>query len=163
MKTANLTPWCSLFSTASKFSITIKKSCYRALLQVSAVVLFLLLMLVFFTYAYHLALSIAVGFAVLLGLLKANVNEPQAIVSTFEINAQGVCAFEDNSHYQVQANSRFSFLGCWLVLQALPSNTLLLSEANNRPKKLFFIYRDSLSKHDFSRISRIITQLNHQH
>jgi len=158
----NLTPWCSLFSNASKFSISVKKSQYRTLFQITSVVVCLLLMLIFFTYAYLLALSIAVIFIILFGLLNAKINQ-QPIDSTFEINSQGLCSFEDNNIYQVQANSRFSFLGCWLVLQTLPSNGLLLNTEKNNFKNVLFIYRDSLSKQDFSRLSRIISQLNHHH
>jgi len=124
-------------------------------------VTFILLSLLFFTYAYHLTLAIAVSAFVLLGLLLANKSSQPIIVSRFELNSQGLCSFDENNYYQLQANSRFSFLGCWLILQPMTTVNSMFNVKNNNPKTNFFIYRDSLSKQDFSRISKVISQLNH--
>jgi hypothetical protein len=123
---------------------------------------FVLLLLLFFTYAYHLALAIAVTTFLLLSFLLAKPSSQNVIVSTFELNSQGGCSFDGNIHYQLQASSRFSFLGCWLTLQPLIAQPMTaVNASNSNQKKLFFIYRDSLSSEDFSRISNVISQLNH--
>jgi len=137
------------------------------LFYTGSAVSFILLSLIFFTYAYHLALVIAVVTFLLLGLLLAKKNSQSVIVSRFELTNEGLCSFDGNIHYQLLANSRFSFLGCWLTLQPLtaqpmPTVNSMFNAKNNSPKTRFFIYRDSLSRQDFSRISRVISQLNHQ-
>jgi len=167
VKTANLTPWCNLFSTASKYNICVKKSRYRALLYAGSALAFVLLPLVFFTYAYHLALAMTVIFFVLLGLLLVDRRSSSVIVSMFELDSHGLCSFDGIEYYQLQASSRFSFLGCWLTLQPMTAQPItavgsMFNAKNNNSKTRFFIYRDSLSQQDFSRISRVITQLNSQ-
>lgn len=162
----NLTPWCNLFSAASKYSITVNKSRYKIIVYVGVALVCILILLTFFTYAYHLALTIAVAGVVLLGLLLAKQNSSQVMISTFELNDQGQCSFEDDNHYQLHLSSRYSFLGCWLVLQPISTAGALFqakkTTKSNSATKLFFIYRDSLSKQDFSRISKVITQLYRQ-
>jgi len=125
----------------------------------------MLLLLLFFTYAYHVALAVAVLAFVLLSFLLAKQRSVHVIVSRFELNSQGVCSFDGNKHYQLQANSRFSFLGCWLTLQPLTAQSItavgaMFNTSNNNSNKMFFIYRDSLSNQDFSRLSNVISQLS---
>jgi len=77
-------------------------------------------------------------------------NKQASLQYQFELTPQGVCTFNGAEYYQLQTNSRFSFLGCWLTLMpATAQNTLLKGK-----KKQLFIYRDSLSEQDFSRLSR---------
>jgi len=159
VKTANLTPWCNLFSTASKYNICIKKSCYQHLLYAGSVVTFILLSIVFFTFAYHLALSIAVFFLFLVGLLLAN-KKPQQVSSSFELNSQGLCSFNGNHYYQLQTSSRYSFFGCWLILKPVPTESAQFNVTDKNAKTRCFIYRDSLSKQDFSRVSKVISHLH---
>ncbi len=126
-----------------------------------------LLAVLFFTHAYHQVLAVAVMTFVLLGLMFAKQSAEHIIVSRFELNSQGLCSFGGNNYYQLQANSRFSFLGCWLVLQPLKAPSMaavssILNLKNTSKKSSFFIYRDSLSKQDFSRITQVINQLEHQ-
>lgn len=162
MKTVNLVTWCNLFSSASKYSICVRKSRYRVLLYAGLTVAFLLLVLIFFTNAYHLALTIAVFVIVLVGLLLVKQNNQQVIVSRFELTRQGVCSFDDKVDYQIQRSSRLSFLGGWLILQPMPLASTMFNAKDNDSNKLIFIYRDSLSKQDFSRIAQVINQLNYQ-
>jgi hypothetical protein len=123
---------------------------------------FLLLLLTFLTYAYHLALIIAVTVIVLLGLLLVKKSDQQDIVSRFELNCHGLCSFSESNQFQLQQSSRLSFLGCWLVLKPIPAANAMFNVKNNDLNRVFFIYRDSLSKQDFSRIAHVISQLNHQ-
>jgi hypothetical protein len=161
----NLTPWSNLFSTASKSNICVKKSRYKVALTAGATLLLFLFILVFFTYAYHLALVISVvAFVLLAGMLsKKPSNE---VLCVFELNDQGLCSFSDNAQYQLQESSRFSFLGCWLVLQPLTSEITVNSNMKNKKhsnKTMLFIYRDSLSKQDFSRLTNTISKLGFQY
>ena len=162
----SLIPWCNLFSTASKYNVTVKKSRYQTIVYVGVVVVFVLLLLTFFTYAYHLVLTLAVIGIVLLGFLLTKQSRSQDAITAFKLTSQGQCSFAGNNHYQLHLNSRCSFLGCWLVLQPVVTVNSL-SEQRQAAKtgsetKLLFIYRDSLSKQDFSRISQVITHLHHQ-
>jgi len=119
-----------------------------------------LLLLTFFSYAYSLALALAAVSIVFLGLLLTKPKKHQ-VISMFELDNQGICAFEGGNSYQLQANSRISFLGCWLILQPVSNTSLVLNNRNTNAKRRFFIFRDSLSKQDFSRLSQVIHQLSY--
>jgi len=66
---------------------------------------------------------------------------------------QGECQFndQDNSqeNWQLSPYSRLSFLGCWLVFT---------HDHINKPSAKF-IFKDSLSSQDYSRLRRIIVAL----
>ena len=96
----------------------------------------------------------------ILGLLLTKPLNAQ-VISVFELDNQGICAFEGGNNYQLQANSRISFLGCWLILQPVSDTSLIINNQNNNVKIRFFIFRDSLSKQDFSRLSQVINQLSY--
>lgn len=170
MKTTNLTPWCNLFSTALKYNITLRKSRYQLVLGVGCAVTLVILPLIFVTYAYQLGLAIAIIFVFLSAIWLAHTKKHQQnIISRFELNNEGVCSFETSmhriEHYQLLENSRFSFFGCWLFLQPTTNNSCVKAGGNlvnnSDVKKQFFIYRDSLSDQDYSRLTNVIAQLNH--
>lgn len=127
-------------------------------------VVLVVLPLLFFTYAYHLALIITVLFCFLSGWWLSSHKAKSQIKLIFEISSQGVCAFDNNHRYQLLESSRFSFFGCWLVLQPVITTDKIFrgfNGKNSRGKsKVLFIYRDSLSQQDFSRLSNIIAQLS---
>lgn len=167
MKTASLTPWCNLFSTASKYNITVKKSRYKQVLYVTFGVTLMALFIIFFTHYYHFMLSVLVLFVLMLGILLTS-KKDQKVVLQFLLHKEGLCSFLDSSegieHYQLLKGSQYSFLGCWLLLQP----TSQISELNSKnsyvtpnPTKRVFIYRDSVSELDFSRLSNVISQLNY--
>ena len=163
MKTVSLTPWCNLFLTESKYSISLTRSHNKALLYAGSATFILLISVVLFTYAYHLALAGAFVTVLLLsGFKQVNVNKKPCI-SMFELTSQGLCCFDQQHIYQIQASSRFSFLGCWLVLQLISNNQLHTNSKKNKAKKVLFIFRDSLSAQDFSRITRVIAQMTYPH
>jgi hypothetical protein len=125
------------------------------------VTLFLLLLL-FFTYAYHLALAVVVVAIILFGFWLSN-HYAQSVTSfIFDLNSRGICSFKGDNYYQLQENSRFSFLGCWLILEPISVANSMLNNKNEGRKITLFIYRDSLSQQDFSRLCNVISQLNHQ-
>ncbi|MCI2283275.1 hypothetical protein L3081_07505 [Colwellia sp. MSW7] len=155
----NLTPWCNLFSTASKYNIEVKKSRYKPLFCASVTVIIIALLLVYFTYAYHLILAGTVLSVLLLGILLAKKGKP-VVVASFELDNQGRCSFDGVHYYQLLTRSRFSFLGCWLYLQYCNDNTRYNANNNDAIKRVF-IFRDSLYEDDFSRLSNVISQLNY--
>ena len=112
----------------------------------------------FYTYAYYLVLAIALTYFFILGFLQVNKTHKD-IYLTFSLSHDGICIFDDNVKYQMLENSRYSFFGCWLVLKPAITNTALLIEQNKKNKRLF-IYRDSLSDSDFSRLSNVISEIH---
>jgi hypothetical protein len=115
-----------------------------------------LLFLVLFSYAYHVALAIAIFTSIILGILYSQQQDKSArVLYQFELTSQGMCTFDGESYYQLQLNSRLSFLGCWLNF----ISTIEGSMPSDKRVKKIFIYRDSLSEQDFSRISRILKSL----
>jgi hypothetical protein len=179
VKTQNLIPWCNLFSTASKYNISIRKSRFHYLFLFSGCIFLILLLISFFSYAYQVVLISAVLFITLLSIVIVQKNDKQLAVFHLIIDDLGLCSLEyiiekrieDTAEgtnnlaeqFQLLTNSRCSFLGCWLNLAPI-SNLYLRESFSNvivkkSQKKRLFIYRDSLSKKDFSRLSRVIRNL----
>lgn len=175
MKTTNLIPWCNLFSTASKFNICIKQSRYRNLLFLGGVVFISLLLISYVTYAYQFVLVIAVLTITIISVLITKQGDEQVTTLQLTLDKYGICSFEHTlgnraestddikEQFQLLTSSQYSFFGCWLVMQPLSnisSTAPLFSVINKKRKnKLLFIYRDSLSAVDFSRLSQVIRNL----
>ena len=167
--------WCNLYSTASKYNICIKQSRYRNFLRLSGGIFFSLLLISYATYAYQFVLVIAVLTMTLLSIWIAKKRQGQLIRLQFTLDENCVCLFNDapestvestfdkKEQFQLLASSRYSFFGCWLHMTALSNmyspeplpNKILKSSK----KKLLFIYRDSLSSEDFSRLTQAIRVL----
>jgi len=111
----------------------------------------------------------------LLSVLIAKQSGEQATTFQFIFDEHGVCSFDvvpENTvdstigrkeRFQLLTGSRYSFFGCWLYAVPLPNvySAEPLSNAINkrRKKKRLFIYRDSLSAEDFSRLTQVIRNL----
>lgn len=177
MKTLNSTPWCNLYSTALKYDICVKPSRYRNLLWLSGCLFFNLLLISYITYAYQFLLVIVVLTITFMSILIAKKSNEQLTTLQFTLDEYHVYSFEDllentiinnvsrKEHFQLLASSRYSFFGCWLHMAPLSNLSLAtaapLSYTINKKgqKKWLFIYRDSLSAQDFSRLSQIIRKL----
>ncbi|TYK65082.1 hypothetical protein [Colwellia echini] len=146
--------------------------------------LVLLTSIVIFSYNYMLALSIAVVGLVSCGLWLSSDNtrsisgcllvDNTGDIQLFDKPLLAKCTTTDLTclavnHYQLLAHSRFSFFGCWLVM--VPKNNDASSQtqlfdltqhqkriAKQRPKQVF-LFRDSVSGQDFSRLARVVRQL----
>jgi len=126
-------------------------------------------------------LAVAVLTITLLSILIAKKTNRQLTTLQLTLDEYSVCTF-DYSHentegstfdkvtvdkkeqFQLLASSRYSFFGCWLHMSALSnqhkSNRYLSKPLLNAiNKKRLFIYRDSLSTEDFSRLSQVIRKL----
>lgn len=174
MKTTNLTPWCNLFSNESKkYNICIKQSRYRNLLFLGSCIVFSLLLISYVTYAYQFVLVIVVLTITLLSVLIAKKRSEQLTTLHFTLDENGVCSFEYTLENKIESpvdikeqlqllvSSRFGFFGCWLHMAPLSNLSSPAPYAINkkRKKKWLFIYRDSLSVEDFSRLSQVIRKL----
>jgi hypothetical protein len=175
VKTSNSTPWFNLYSTASKYNICVKQSRYRDLLWLSVYLFINLLLISYVTYAYQFVLVVVVLTITLISIFIANKRVRQLTSIQFTVDEFSICSFEyrrektvlsaiaEKEQFQLLASSRYSFLGCWLHMAPLSnlSSSALLSYAINkkRKNKWFFIYRDSLSAQDFSRLSQAIRKL----
>ena len=78
------------------------------------------------------------------------------VIYQFELNQQGLCTFDGKTYYQLQASSRLSFLGCWLTLNSVTTSSTLSASKD----KQLFIYRDSLSRENFSHLSLVLRKLS---
>jgi len=76
------------------------------------------------------------------------------LLNTFTVTDTGFCQF-GQQYFQLLANSKTSFLGCWLVLSSVEKTLVISAE-----QKKLFIYKDSLSNQDYARVCRIIKHLN---
>lgn len=179
MKTSNSTPWCNLYSTESKYDICVKQSRYRNLLWLSSCLFFNLLLISYVTYAYQFVLVIAGLTITLMSVFIARKKNGQLTKLQFTVDEYSICSFEyplenkaENTvvsnvsrkeQFQLLASSRYSFFGCWLHMAPfshLSSSALLSYAINKKPKnKWLFIYRDSLSTKEFSRLSQVIRKL----
>lgn len=137
------------------------------MLYVTVGVTLMALFIIFFTHYYHFMLSVLVLFVLMLGIFLSS-KKDQKVVLHFLLQKEGLCSFLDSSegieHYQLLKGSQYSFLGCWLLLQPTsqfgelnPKNSFITPN----PTKRVFIYRDSVSELDFSRLSNVISQLNY--
>ncbi|MDO6506714.1 hypothetical protein Q4506_07590 [Colwellia sp. 4_MG-2023] len=131
------------------------------MLYVGGFVAILLLPILLFTYAYHLALVVIVLTLFLFGFWLSSKSVQCVTDVNFELSKAGICSLKGND-YQLSKSSRFSFLGCWLILQPITKVSLMLDDDKVSKNKALFIYRDSLSEQDFSRLVTVITQLNRQ-
>lgn len=166
MKIKSLTPWCNLYSTASKYNLCIKESRYRYILLFSSAIFIGLLLISYATYAYHLVLAVAVLTLTVVSFLIATNKPVQLTKLQVTLDEDGIFSIVNNynkttgnslqvkEQFQLLVNSRYSFFGCWLYMSPLP-----ITINKKTPIKYLFIYRDSLSAEDFSRLSQVIRKL----
>lgn len=177
MKIQNSIPWCNLFSTASKYNLCIKESRYRYLVILSGCTFSILLLIIYVTYAYLFVLVSVIFIITLLSLFSTKKKNEQLSTLQIIVDELGVCSFEniiekkaesdkdlkEKEQFQLLSSSRYSFLGCWLYLVPLSnlySSSFLIGRLGTKPeKKRLFVYRDSLSAEDFSKLSRVIRNL----
>lgn len=138
----------------------------------SGIAFFDLLLIIYTTYAYQYVLVIVVFTMTVISVLIAQKKSKQLTAFHLIIDEKGICSFEPlldktlggtantNELFQLLISSRYSFLGCWLDMYS--SKSLTSSINKKHKKKQLFIYRDSLSQEDFSRLSQIIRELKRQ-
>jgi hypothetical protein len=102
---------------------------------------------------------------VFIGLINSTKKGYSSLYS-FILSKEGeVCFSNDSRSYQLLDSSRVSFLGCWLILASKSAEEINLNidssnSVNQRYKiKKMFVFRDSLSGTDFSRICQVLRNL----
>lgn len=144
--------WCNLFSTESKFKITLNTSKTQAWLSFIGE-MFLSLNVMYFSYfSLHQLVDvphqpfIIVLFFHTLYLYHINLFKfVSTFVDVFEIDYDGYCLFSVGEKYFITNKSRISWYSCQLFL---------LSE--NKKSKHLYIFKDACSTSDYARICRII-------
>jgi 3'-phosphoadenosine 5'-phosphosulfate sulfotransferase (PAPS reductase)/FAD synthetase len=102
---------------------------------------------------------IAVVSIIWLSLFLSSSDEKPLSTSLTLTDTGSIYLNNEQISYQLLADSRLSFIGCWLVMiPNVPLHTLRNKVAKTIPKQLF-IFRDSINEQDFSRITRVIKQL----
>jgi hypothetical protein len=129
---------------------------------------FLFFSIALFYFQDNLFLNSSLAFVFFLGVSSYLFSKPiynhHTPISTLFIDSNGygefylVDPFDSNNRseiinnaisVQLLASSRISFIGCWLDFQCLGENK----------QRSLFIYKDSLSKKNYSRLVNIVTQL----
>lgn len=70
----------------------------------------------------------------------------------FILHSSGQCSFDESSDWQLLPTSRIGMFGVWLNLKIIDKNELV---PKKKVFKKLFIFKDSVSSKDFSRIARI--------
>ena len=161
MKTENLTPWCNLFLNASKYKVTIYKSRHQVFIY-GVFFSFIIASLIFIlTLNLYLLASVSSVIFFILSVAMSPPKMPSPLFSQADIESliltnKGLCQFSSSHHndsveeYILSPYSRSSFLGCWLLFSKVGSLNKLESK---------FIFKDSLSSKDYSRLRRVIMAL----
>lgn len=161
MKTKNLTPWCNLFLTASKYKVTINQSRHQFLIYGVFICLVIATLLIFFTLNLYAIASVTFVAFFIFSIVMSNprIYSPLANSSCKEflfLTKEGSFQLDNSQRNHIiekfilYPNSRVSFLGCWLVFY---------EEGNINKLQSKFIFKDSLSSKDYSRLRCIITAL----
>lgn len=147
--------WSNLYSAESKYKIIFTDSYLQ---RVMLIVENLFLFVIFGSYCLiypsdnvsdYLFFLIAIT-SIVLGRFYYQYTK-LSIINNIEVLLSGICQFDQYNQWKIAGNSRINWLGCYLVLVS-----------NNSEKKLkqtLFIYRDSVSKKDYSRLCRIILKV----
>jgi len=130
--------------------------------------------IVTFTYNYILAQAFSVVSIIVFSVFLSNKNTNPIICSLILNDKGGIQLLSGSTsqssnilttielppiYYQLQASSRFSFIGCWLVMTPDYSKSTPQQDISKVFPKQLFIFRDSVSEQDFSRIANVIKQL----
>jgi hypothetical protein len=153
VKTKSLATWSRLYSIELKYNITIVEFRQKLINYYTFYAVFLGVLLG----AHFLRLPIfVITLLVLLFTGKAifKVINNYSNIGNFVIDNDGKCVFSEHQEFQLDASSRVGWFGCWLVLTSFVVS-------NNKEVKYLFLFKNSISSQDYSRMSRIIKRLKH--
>jgi hypothetical protein len=173
VKTKSLTTWSRLFSSELKYNITVDESrqkfvkCYVFYTVLLSIVLggyFLLLPLFIITLSI-IALLILISLFIRLidkTIFKAIKHylyggNHASNKDNFIIGNEGKCILAEHQTFQLDVHSRVGWFGCWLVL----TSTSSVAVSHEKVVRHLFLFKNSVSLQDYSRISRIIKRLKH--
>ncbi|MEW6981480.1 protein YgfX [Colwelliaceae bacterium 6471] len=151
-------PWCNLFSVALKFDIEIKLSRYKYIFYDALIIAFIILCLVIICdEVWQICVYSTLLGIVITSLVFFRYQHDKNFPSQFlTLGIEGKCYFTPDQGWKIQPSSRFSSLGCWLDLKQ-PNIHGNIDESIKT--KQLFIFSDSLSSQDRSRLCRVISRL----
>jgi hypothetical protein len=175
MQNLNLSLWSGLLRIENSFTITVNPSRQRLLCYGALFLAVLTLVCSPLLPVSSLWPALWLIFLIVAAVFMANPHKlathVDRSVEKFVLGSDGNCCFEPDKNYLLESASRAGFIGIWLVMSptttsdqqvdlllALEQNPLL-QKKKSRNK---FIYKDSLSTRDFSRLSRVIHKLHAQ-
>jgi len=159
VKTANLTPWCNLYSTASKYNLTLRASRYQQALYAFLAFSVCLILLISFTYHYLIALF-CTTFAIITFSVYLSFENNNKVIGNILLAADGAIQIDASLlDYQLMPTSRSSFFGCWLELTPKVTPMTSPQQINNTHPKRIFLFRDAFSQQDYARLTRVIKRL----
>ena len=161
MKTKSLTPWSNLFLSGSKYKVTINQSRHQFFIYGVLIFSVIATLIILFTVnLYPLAsITFIVFFIFSIAISNTKVFSPlpknscKQLLFLTEEGLFQLGSYKSNiliDEFILSPYSRVSFLGCWLIFSKVGINNKLQSK---------FIFKDSLSSKDYSRLRRIIMAL----
>lgn len=151
--------WCNLFSSASKYNISVRPSRYKRVVYGSLPLGACLVTLISLSYAYLLALVILIACLFYISIYISRDNN-EAFIHYLTITTDGLLTINnDKAGYQLLTTSRLGFIGCWLVLQKRSVLINPSEKTNQAASRQLFIFRDSLSEQDYARLVSVLKQI----
>ena len=173
MDKEQLTPWSELYRTHSVYAINIYSSGDKYRLYILFTFIIIVWLLPFTS--IMLVVATLAAMLVLNGCFPETCAEQKPLLSTLMLSHDGYCIFEQGPLLKLVNGSRVGFAGCWLIFtddfKDDVINTKAWTEAVKQHKRLYrpdsvnsrlksrFIFKNSLSKRDFARLSRVIVAL----
>jgi len=156
----------NLLSITTTFNVNIMKSRYRLCCFYLLLLAFFLIILVNTPLLqradiYLLIVVILAFSTVSIGVINARKSK-MSLLCSFMLTSDGGISFSGQQcRYQLLPSSRYSFLGCWLIMKPIVMVDNSLNEVtNNRVNiKKYFIFRDSLNGQDFSQLTKVLNNL----
>lgn len=143
--------WSNLYSTESKYKVTVNSSVWRQVyLLINLATFVLALQYLYFAAIFWLSSAIFLLLATFL-LAKLNSSEKAFI---FQLDLMGRCQFSVMDIWQLQSHSFLLPWGCLMLLGRE-------QEGVNQKKvwRTLFIFKDSCSNKDYCRLARVVNKV----
>lgn len=150
MTIQNLNPWSTLYLSESKYNLLVKPALWSAICWPLYLVLMIAVLML-----YRIAPVISVISVMLLSFgygwlyWHDRTASNSSSLSSIAISSHGEVIINQKWHYQLVANSRVGWFGCWLVLQ---------SQADGLAQKTLtrFFAKQQFSPRDYARLTRCV-------
>ncbi len=165
MKIQSLDLWSNLYLTESKYNLLVKPvNLARALWPI-----FLLVVIFVLVFSAHWPIEVfgiealfIISYSVWYWLSERRLVKAQT--ASLVLQPSGEVSLDGCSGYQLHANSRVGWLGCWLIYQAKPEAIQNFGQALKQGKQNKntaqtihqFYARQQFSEQDYARLSRFI-------
>lgn len=150
--------WFNLYSTELKYKLTVYPSKIERiwlLLQLTSVLGLLSLI-----FAHFFSIIYALIICLLFSALFYYFYPSKLKYIGFTIDLSGKCQYGINEIWQITPQSRISYWGSYLFLEKVDPSTN--DSYTNSIRKTRFYFKDSFSKQDYARLSRVIIKMQKQ-